>query len=83
MVALSFHYYTRPFSSSIEWGLFFVVGFPGSSDGKESACNAGDLGLIPGLGRAPGRQGWQPHGQGDGQATVNAQVAKSRPQLSD
>ena len=29
-------------------------GFPGSSDGKESACNAGDLGLIPGLGRSPG-----------------------------
>ena len=24
-------------------------GFPGGSDGKESACNAGDLGLIPGL----------------------------------
>ena len=29
-------------------------GFPGASDGKESACNAGDLGLIPGLGRSPG-----------------------------
>ena len=29
-------------------------GFPGGSDGKESACNAGDLGLIPGLGRCPG-----------------------------
>ena len=27
--------------------------FPGSSDGKESACNAEDLGLIPGLGRYP------------------------------
>ena len=26
----------------------------GSSDGKESACNAGDLGLTPGLGRSPG-----------------------------
>ena len=26
----------------------------GGSDGKESACNAGDLGLIPGLGRCPG-----------------------------
>ena len=31
------------------------MGFPGGSDGKESACNAGDLGLIPGLGRSPGR----------------------------
>ena len=29
-------------------------GFPGGSDGKESACNAGDLGSIPGLGRCPG-----------------------------
>ena len=28
--------------------------FPGGSDGKESACNAGDLGLIPGLRRSPG-----------------------------
>ena len=29
------------------------MGFPGDSDGKESAYNAGDLGLIPGLGRSP------------------------------
>ena len=28
--------------------------FPGGSDGKESACGAGDLGLIPGSGRSPG-----------------------------
>ena len=28
--------------------------FPGGSDGKESACNAGDSGLVPGLGRSPG-----------------------------
>ena len=27
---------------------------PGGSDGKEAACNAGDLGSIPGLGRSPG-----------------------------
>ena len=30
------------------------MGFPGSSDGKESTCNAGDLDSIPGLGRFPG-----------------------------
>ena len=30
------------------------LGFPGDSEGKESACNAGDLGSIPGLGRSPG-----------------------------
>ena len=31
-----------------------MLGFPGGSDGKESACNAQDLGLIPGSGRSPG-----------------------------
>ena len=35
-------------SDGLQWG------GPGSSAGKESACNAGDLGLIPGLGRSPG-----------------------------
>ena len=33
---------------------FFLMGFPDSSAGKESACNAGELGSIPGLGRSPG-----------------------------
>ena len=37
----------------------YVRGFPGK-DGKESACNAGDLGSIPELGRLPGRRKWQP-----------------------
>ena len=32
----------------------YVVGFPGGSDGEESACNAGNLGYIPGLGRSRG-----------------------------
>ena len=30
------------------------LGFPGGSVGKESACNVGDLGSVPGLGRSPG-----------------------------
>ena len=34
------------------------MGFPGDSNGKESACNAGDLGLVPGLRRS--------HGEGNG-----------------
>ena len=34
--------------------LFAGQGFPGGSAGKESNCNAGDLGSIPGLGRSPG-----------------------------
>ena len=32
----------------------------GSSDGKEAACNAGNLGLIPGLGRSPGEGNGNP-----------------------
>ena len=32
-----------------------LLGFPDGSDNKESACNAGDLGLIPGWGRSPGQ----------------------------
>ena len=32
----------------------FYLGFPDSSVGEESACKAGDLGSIPGLGRSPG-----------------------------
>ena len=33
---------------------FHFSSFPGDSDHKESACNAGGLGLIPGSGRSPG-----------------------------
>ena len=32
------------------------MGFPDGSDSKEFACSAGDLGLIPGLGRSPGEE---------------------------
>ena len=35
-------------------------GFPGGSDGKESVCNVGDPGLIPGLGRSPGEGNGNP-----------------------
>ena len=34
---------------------FLTGGFPGGSAGKESICNAGDLGSIPGWGRSPGK----------------------------
>ena len=33
--------------------IWLNIGFPGGSDGKESACNAGDLSLIPESGRSP------------------------------
>ena len=38
----------------------FNKGLPGGSNGKESACHAGDLGSIPDLGRTPWRRAWQP-----------------------
>ena len=62
-----------------------------SSVGKDSACNAGDLGSIPGSGRAPGEGHGNPlqysclenpMDRGAWQATVHG-VAKSRTQLSD
>ena len=31
-----------------------MLGFPGGSDSKDSACSVGDLGSVPGLGRSPG-----------------------------
>ena len=36
------------------------MGFPGSLADKESTCNAGDLGSIPGLGRSPGERNGYP-----------------------
>ena len=64
--------------------------FPGGSEGKEPTCNAGDLGLIPGLGRSPGGGHGNPlqysclenpYGQRSLAATVHG-VAKSRTRLS-
>ena len=40
--------------------LVLNMGFPGGSEGKASAYNAGDLGLIPGLGRSPGEGNGNP-----------------------
>ena len=66
-------------------------GFPGGSDSKESACNAGDLGSIPGLGRFPGEGNGYPlqysclknsMDRGAWWATVH-EVTKSQTQLSD
>ena len=37
-----------------------IWGSPGGSDSKESACNTGDLGLIPGSGRSPGERSGNP-----------------------
>ena len=40
--------------------MLYILGFPGGSDGKASVCNAGDPGLIPGLGRSPGEGNGSP-----------------------
>ena len=37
-----------------ELGSKLILGIPGGSDDKESVCNTGDMGSIPGLGRSPG-----------------------------
>ena len=64
----------------------FFIDFPGGSDGKASAYNAGDPGLIPGSGRTPGEGNGNPlqysclenlMDRGPWQATVPG-VAKSR-----
>jgi len=44
----------RPWYQKKSWASLESVGLPCGSAGKESACNAGDLGLIPGLGGSPG-----------------------------
>ena len=72
-------------------GLPLEVGFPGSSDGKDSACNAGDPGLIPGSERSPGEGNdcplqysclENPVDRGAWWATVHG-VTKSRTWLND
>ena len=62
------------------------IGFPGGSAGKESACNAGDLGLIPGLGRSPGEGSGYPFqysGLENSIYCIDHGVAKSWTRLSD
>ena len=76
---------------SIKYTAINRRGFTGGSDGKESACNAGDLGLIPGLGRSPGEENGNPlqyswlenfMDRGTWQATIH-RVAKSWTWLSN
>ena len=64
----------------------FKMGFPCGSGGKESTCNAGDLGSIPGLGRSPGEgKGYPPQHSGleNSKDYIVHGVSKSQTQLSD
>ena len=47
-------YQTLPARQIFYVYIFTVLGFLDGSDGKESACNAGDKGSVPGSGRSPG-----------------------------
>ena len=53
MVQLSHPYMTTGKTIALTRWTFVSKGFPCGSASKESACNAGDLGSIPGLGRSP------------------------------
>ena len=66
------------------------MGFPSGADGKESTCNVGDLGLIPGLGRSPGGGHGNPlqypcleNPQGQRSQAIVYGVAKIQTQLSN
>ena len=48
--------YIRKMSAPSTGEIFMSIGFPGGSEGKPSACSAGDLGLIPGSGRSAGER---------------------------
>ena len=48
------------FLPALHQGIQDLRGFLGSSDGKESACNVGDSGLIPWVGKISWRRKWQP-----------------------
>ena len=78
-------------SVTTEQKMFQFWGFPGGSDSKESTCNVGDLGLIPGLGRSPGEGNSYPlqHSHLENSVDRGAQqvivhgVTKRQTQLSD
>ena len=77
---------TNPgFEPSFFFFFFFCIA-PGGSNGRESTCNVGDLGLIPGLGRSPGEGNSYPlqySGLESSMDCIAQGVTKSRTRLSD
>ena len=72
--------------------ILYKTGFPSGSDGRESACNAGDPGLIPRSGRSPGGGHGNPlqysclknpHGQRSLTGAVVHRVTRSQTRLND
>ena len=62
LMELGYHHHSsfRISFSPQKFRLCLFAVFPGGSDGKAPACNAGDLGSIPGLGRSPGEGNGNP-----------------------
>ena len=88
---LTFRYLGKLFQTVNSEDLKIKVGFSGGSNGKESACNAGDPGSIPGSGRSPGERNGNTvlysclensMDRGGWQARVH-ELTKSQTQLSD
>ena len=79
-------WFRRISTTRINCALQRQKGFPGSSASKESACNAGDLGSIPGLRRFPGEGKGYPlqcSGLENSKDCIVPGVAKSQTQLSN
>ena len=77
-------WHCRQILYQFSYQVFF--GFPGASAGKESSCNVGELGSIPGLGRSPGEENGCPllySGLENSRDSIVCGVAKSRTRLSD
>ena len=81
------HGRTRSTCQGTQYQITMVpMGFPGGSAGKESACNAGDLGSIPELGRSPGEGKGYPlqyAGLENSMDCIVYGVAKSQTRMSD
>ena len=59
-ISYSAHLTLREIPLFVPYRIGLILGFPAGSDSKESACNTGDPGSIPGLRRSPGEQNGYP-----------------------
>ena len=76
-------YGSLPLSVPPNLYLFIVkLDFPGVSDGKESACNAGEPGVIPGLGRFPGCRPGRTNFPGENRSSLSCRGAALSPRLT-
>ena len=57
---ISINFTTDPFLSFLFLPSLFILGLPGGTEGKNQPADAGDVGLIPTVGKIPWRRKWQP-----------------------